>query len=425
MGSAIGLRNMWTKTARTLFLANLVTFILVLATLCACVFSFVAESIYAKERNSLNTLADSVISSIDFDDHGRGDSGKPDLISSAMPDESAKALLPLRLEWFDRTGKLSAQKGTLKITLNFDKEAGFQTQTNPHALVLTKTAYSGGQLLGYVRVAEPLTAADAELQRLAAGMTFGAIASLCLSGICITWLLKLSLAPLEQSIQRLKQFTADASHEFRNPLMAIKSNCSAALRNDSGMREEDRRKFSAVTGIADDLNELVEDLLELARTEHVQASNMPSGCVDLVEVLKKMTDRQWQISGEKRIQLQFNLPETLEVRGNESDFQRLFGNIIENAFEYTHSDGLVEISGVRHNHTAVVTIQDNGIGIAPEDKHKIFDRFWRADKARSYRTGGSGLGLSIAKAIAAKYKGDIAIESAPGAGTACRVTLNC
>ena len=140
MGSAIGLRNMWTKTARTLFLANLATFILVLGTFCACVFSFVAESIYAKERNSLNTLADSVISSIDFDDHGRGDSGKPDLISSAMPDESAKALLPLRLEWFDRTGKLSAQKGTLNISLNFDKEAGFQTQTNPHALVLTKTA---------------------------------------------------------------------------------------------------------------------------------------------------------------------------------------------------------------------------------------------------------------------------------------------
>lgn len=417
---------MWNNAARTFFWANLATFILVLSTFCFCVFGYVVENIYAKERTTLNTLADSVISSIDFDDHGRSDAGKPDLISSALPDESAKALLPLGLEWFDRSGLLSAQKGNLIIHEEFRKDAGFQMQNNPHAMVLTKPAYAKRRLLGYVRVAQPLADVDIEVSRLATGLTFGAIASLILSGLCITWLVKMSLKPLEISMQQLRQFTADASHEFKNPLMAISSNCSAALRNDAAMRVEDRKKFAAIISIVEDLNRLLDDLLMLATAEQSSSRHtVMTASVDLVSLLMEVIAQQREFHSNKSIEVRTDLPEALIVTGYDMDFRRLFGNVIENAFEYTLNNGRVEISCERMETTTVVIIKDTGIGIDRADTEKVFDRFWRADKARSYRSGGSGLGLSIANSIAAKYRGSISIESALGSGTACRVTLNC
>lgn len=411
------------KLSRQLIISITAVFLLVLLIFSLSVYSFTQQSAFDQVRSELSIIADSVISSIDFDQTERKDAGMPDLIASVIPEESSKSLQDLRLQWFDNRGVLAVEKGTLPITSPFSPRSEFQIQNQPHALLLTRQAVAHGASLGYVRVAKPLIQMDAQMERLSIGLITGAIIALLASAIGTWWLLKLSLRPTENTIRRLRQFTADASHEFRSPLMVIKANCGAALLLHE-INEKQRQKLEAVESATEQLIDLTEDLLALATSEHEKRAIEPGKTrANIAKIIDQCLIDMAIISEEKKIEIYKNLPAELFVNAKPDELKRLCASIIENAFLYTPAGGQLRISGEKIDQNVRISFEDTGIGINQEDLPKIFDRFWRADKARSHRSGGCGLGLAIANAIAAAYGGKIMVSSVPGVGSDFVVTL--
>ncbi len=277
------------------------------------------------------------------------------------------------------------------------------------------------KLVGYVRASQSLEELDATLRKLDWGLGGGIIVALVLSGVGGIWLTRQAMQPIEESFQRLKQFTADASHELRSPLMAIKSNAAVALKYPEGMRQGDKEKFSAIASATNQMSRLTEDLLFLARTDTVPDRNWEQ--VKLTEILANLVQLYKPQAEAKQIDLKISFSENLYLQGDEVQLVRLFSNLIENALHYTKSGGVVEIKAKRVGSQLSVKIEDTGVGIAPEHLERVFERFWRAEASRSYWNGGSGLGLAIACAIAQNHGGTITVTSELGIGSCFKVRL--
>lgn len=411
------------KIERRLLAIHIGVFLCVLSILAFAVFAYFEQSLQQQVRDDLSKLADSVIASIDFDEVGRHDAGIPDSIASVMPVNSSQSLMDMRFQWFDANGHLSADKGQFDIKTSFSARAGFQEQRRPHALLLTRPATMNDKLLGYVRVVRPLQATDEVVHRLLTGLIVGIAFSAVVSAIGIMWLVRQSMLPIKEMVGRLKQFTADASHELGSPLTVIKSNSHVALKYPDDMRESDREKFEAIRDASDQMARLTDALLAMAGLED-SPLNSKESCqsVNLSELCHKILDRQTDVYG-CSIQVNALLPQSLAVCAETTDLERLFGNIVGNAFQYTPAGGTIAIKGSKEGSCVVVSVRDTGIGIAPTDVPHIFERFWRADKARGQRTGGNGLGLAISKAVAAKYNGTIEVESRLGSGSCFTIRL--
>jgi two-component system, OmpR family, manganese sensing sensor histidine kinase len=409
---------------RSLLCRQLAVFACVLALVAFCVLVYYRGTMDAQIRSELSTLADSVISSIDFDDGtGKFAGGKPDSIVSALPEESARSLSVLRLQWYDTTGHLEADKGHLQLRLPFSANSTFEEQAAPHALVLTRPAMMQNKILGWVRVARPLATEDREYYRLLFAVIVGVGVTLIAISIASRWLVHQSIRPIVSMTGRLKQFTADASHELRNPLMIIKTNTDVALKYAGGMRDGDREKFEAIRSAADDMSRMTGDLLLLCRFDSVGlVSSIHDQSMDLRDLCTEIGNK-WK-AAYPQIELQLNLQEPLKMTADRSEMVRLFDNLICNAFQYTKTGGSVSISGQRgRDRMLTISIRDNGIGIADADLPHVFERFWRADKARAFRESGSGLGLAICKVIAESYKGTVTIQSKLGTGSTFTVRL--
>jgi signal transduction histidine kinase len=243
---------------------------------------------------------------------------------------------------------------------------------------------------------------------------------LALSGLGGIWLTRQAMQPIEKSFQRLQQFTADASHELRNPLMAIKSNAAVALKYAEGMRELDAEKFRAIASATTQMTALTEDLLLLARTD--KAPLQKHDRVNLTTLLEDLIQLHRAEADIKQIHLKEQIQEHLEVFGDAVQLTRLFTNLLSNALRYTLEQGLIELQTHQEGNQILVSVKDTGIGITPEQLEHIFDRFWQADRARSYGSG-FGLGLAIAQNIAHNHGGTISVTSQPGTGSCFRVQL--
>jgi signal transduction histidine kinase len=405
-------------------LNGLAILLLVLLVFSLSVYAFVQQRSYEQVKTEISIIADSAISSIDFDETERNDAGEPDLLSSVIPEESVTSLRPLRLQWFNPQGMLKSEKGSLAMNLPFTTSALYQIQNEPHAIVLTRPALANGNLLGYVRVAKPLAQLDKQMMDLSMGLFLGTLAALAVSACGSWWLLRLSLRPTEHMIARLRQFVADASHELRSPLMVVKTNCEAALRLEDDKDSRQGTKLVAIKSANDQMITLTEDLLSLTDVEQEQRLGSNSIPVNLTSILSQYLSSRKRVDehNDKDIALMVDLPETLFVAGKPEEIRRLFVNVIENAFRYTPAPGQVRITGEKNNKQVRINVEDTGIGISAYDLPKIFDRFWRADQARSYR-GGNGLGLAIAQSIATAYGGSIEATSELGVGTKFAITL--
>lgn len=327
------------------------------------------------------------------------------------------------LQWFDLQGRLIAQQGKAVTTLPFSSSETAQVQhSQPRIQSITLPIVSSDdqRRFGYVRASQSLEELDENLQKLDWGLGSGIVMALILSSLGGIWLTRQAMQPIEESFQRLKQFTADASHELRSPLMAIKSNVSVALKYPEGMRSTDAEKFEAITSATNQMTQLTEDLLLLARTDKVVTpEQQPVNLTQLLEQLIELYQPQAQI---KQITLQAHLAQSAFVLGDVSQLRRLFTNLIVNALNYTTAGG-IEVKLSRVGQSLVVDVNDTGIGIAPEDLVRVFDRFWRADQSRSHWDGGSGLGLAIARSIAQSHGGTISVSSQIGIGSCFAVRL--
>ena len=227
---------------------------------------------------------------------------------------------------------------------------------------------------------------------------------------------------IETAFLRVTQFTADASHELRTPVSLIRTEAELALRRSRG-EEEYKESLRHILLEAERTTSLIEQLLALARADsgretlHVQP-------VDLCHLMRSVTDGWQQVSAMRDVRFTSSVHEqSTFVMGDETLLRRLADILLDNAFKYTPSPGSVQLSLEQNDESAVIRVQDSGVGIAQEDQSKIFERFYRVDRARSRDQGGTGLGLAIAQWIVAQHRGSITVESRPGEGATFRVEL--
>lgn len=328
------------------------------------------------------------------------------------------------LQWFDTNGKLVSQQGERVLTLPFSVNETVQVQIGKiriQGVTIPIIGSDDRRLIGYVRVSQSLEELDETLNKLDLGLGGGIAIALLLSGVGGVILTRQAMQPIEQSFQRLKQFTADASHELRSPLMAIKSNAAVALKYPEGMRPKDAEKFQAIASATNQMTRLTEDLLFLARTDNLP--NQGKETINLASILDNLVQLYKPQYEAKQINLKTQIIDSLYLLGEPGQLRRLFTNLIENALHYTPSGGVVEIKTSHAGSHLYVNVQDTGVGIAPEQIEHVFDRFWRADRSRSYHAGGAGLGLAIAQAIAQNHGGSISITSQLGVGSCFTVRL--
>jgi OmpR-family two-component system manganese-sensing sensor histidine kinase len=231
----------------------------------------------------------------------------------------------------------------------------------------------------------------------------------------------------------LKQFTADASHELRNPIAVIQTNVQVALSDPNPDLEFQKTQLETIERITRRLGRLIEDLLFLARHDGGITNQKREPC-NLSQILNEVAEEQLAIALQKQITLNFPIADSnLFVTGDRDRLGRLFTNLVSNAIAYTPKGGKVEIMAQASQGQVLVKVQDTGIGIPEAELSQIFERFYRYQQQKSSKsstklgsssTSGSGLGLAIAKAIAESHQGKIHVESKVGQGTTFTVNLS-
>jgi signal transduction histidine kinase len=232
------------------------------------------------------------------------------------------------------------------------------------------------------------------------------------------------LTRMEQSFSSLRRFTADASHELKTPLMVLRAGVERSLTHPDTPGElvdsldETLRQINQMT-------ELITNLLTLARADEGRAA-LVTTTADLRTFVQEAAETAELLGAESEVSVSVAVPDHAVMAAVETGrIRQLLLNLVTNAVKYTPPGGSVELSLEASAGEAELVVRDTGIGIAPGDLAHVFDRFWRADPARS-RTGerpGVGLGLAIAKWIVEAHGGTITLQSRPGRGTAVRVML--
>ena len=335
------------------------------------------------------------------------------------------------LEWFDSRGNSIGSSGQNILNTPLDpyrqvqKEEIIGSEEVPfEVLAVTVRIFlddRGQVLTGYVRASQSLQPIQLSTDRLNWGLMMGSLVALVFSGVGGLWLMRQSMNPIEESFDQLKQFTADASHELRSPLMAISSNAKVALKYSEGMREGDREKFESIASASRQMSVLTQDLLLLARTEKIPSHQ--TVILDLKQLLGDLIQLYHPQAEDKAIDLSLDCRNALYICGDPTQINRLFTNLLVNALHHTPQNGLITIQGRSLLKQVSIQVKDTGTGIAPNQMARVFNRFWRADSSRSADQGRSGLGLAIAQAIVKAHKGSIAVTSTLHEGSCFTVKL--
>jgi heavy metal sensor kinase len=226
---------------------------------------------------------------------------------------------------------------------------------------------------------------------------------------------------LQQAFTSMQRFTSDAAHELRTPLAVLRSETEVALRGERST-DEYRDVLSSQLEEIDRMSRLADQLLFLSREDAGPTQDVVVA-VRVDQLVEDVTDQMRSAAAAHNLTLEVAGPfPDCTVRGDPDRLRRLFVNLIDNSIKYTQSGGGIRVSGARENGTVDISVEDTGVGISAEHLPKLFDRFYRVDPARSGAEG-SGLGLSICRAIVASQHGQIAVHSTRGSGTAVRVTF--
>lgn len=433
-----------------LLLSYLGVMVAIFASSKTAVYHFFAGSLYRQLDRELLTLADAAAHSLEpiLDRHGivYGDRSDDDDDLEELPklkpslDLDGDLDLPWQdlrqpqqaIEWFNQEGQLVAEEGTdfpsvpLKIALPVSgtgETVGDEIRVFNLRVEREIPGSDRLKLSGYVRISESTAEVEAVLRELRWGLVLGGAIAATLTTLGGMWLTKQSVKPVEYSFDRLKQFTGDASHELRSPLTAIKTSVDVMLTHPERIHPADSKKFEGIASALKEMTRLVEDLLMLARSDNSSAAAVEWVPIPVDELLEDLVDLLLPQAQAKGITLKSELLAGVLVKGDGALLGRLFSNLLENALHYTPRGGTVIVFLEEEDRLATIRVEDTGIGIAPENIPSVFDRFWRADKARSRREGGTGLGLAIAKTIAENHNGEISVTSELGAGSCFLVRL--
>ncbi|SEJ69857.1 His Kinase A (phospho-acceptor) domain-containing protein [Propionispira arboris] len=233
-----------------------------------------------------------------------------------------------------------------------------------------------------------------------------------------------AIIPLKEAYERQRQFAADASHELRTPLSVVMASVDV-LGNDASIASPFLQQV--IVDMRDEvkkMTKLVSDLLLVARSEN-QTFKLVTEKFDLIEAIHEIVRKMQPLADEKHINLFFVKQESVIIRADIQRIKQLLIILIDNALKYTPGNGVVtvKVDGEFEKNKIRIMVRDTGIGISLTDQHKVFDRFYRVDRARSRDSGGNGLGLAIARDIVNLHDGELYIESKIGEGAAFIVEL--
>jgi signal transduction histidine kinase len=246
------------------------------------------------------------------------------------------------------------------------------------------------------------------------------------------------ISRLDQSFRQIKQFSTDASHELKTPLTILKGEVEVTLRKERTSHEYEQTLKSNLEEI-NRMSQIVDDLLLLSKAD-IGEIRLNKEVINLTEILNEVVAQMNILAQSKTLLIETsNHHEDIHIFGDGLRIRELFLNLIENGIKYTEEGGSIHItfskdtplhdksqSGWTERKQArfvKIIVSDTGIGIAKEDRERIFDRFFRVDKARSREQGGSGLGLSICKWIVEAHQGEIKVESEVGKGSSFIIKL--
>jgi len=232
------------------------------------------------------------------------------------------------------------------------------------------------------------------------------------------------LSRIEDAFRHVSQFTANASHELRTPVALIRMTSEVALLRTNGNAETYREALHRILRESEKSSVLLDDMLRLARADS-EGRVLPLKPLEFNRHVEQACERMEPLARDKEIALQFEgADQALSVCAHPDHLKRLWLILLDNAIKYTARGGAILVS-VRRVDSGFVAceIKDSGIGIPPADCERIFERFYRADRARSRDDGGAGLGLAIARWIADAHHARIEVESVLGKGTIFRVVL--
>lgn len=219
---------------------------------------------------------------------------------------------------------------------------------------------------------------------------------------------------LLEAVKARQDFTANVSHELKTPLTAI-SGYAELIENGLTDPESEKHIAEQIRSNADRLLQLINDTIQLSKLDHGEADRN-SEEIDLYEAASECC-RNLAVSAEKSNVLLTCDGRPVFIRGDEEQIRELIENLVQNGIRYNNAGGYVRVNVRREDGHAVLSVRDNGLGIAREKQGRVFERFYRVDKSRSRSSGGTGLGLAIVKHIAEIHNADIELDSTPGIGT--------
>lgn len=247
----------------------------------------------------------------------------------------------------------------------------------------------------------------------------GLVAIVLIALLLSHWALK----PVERAWEQQRQFVADASHELKTPLSVILANTQILMNDESKIPEESRRWIRGTSDEAERMRGLVEELLELARTEDGTSSARANAPVDLSSLVEGDALQFDAVAYERGCEIDTDVVDGISVLGDQEQLDRLLKTLIDNACKYAARGTQVKVTLEKNGSHALFVATNQGEPIPEEDLPHVFDRFWRSDKARARSTGGYGLGLAIAKGIAESHGGRIWATSDNVQGTSFYVKL--
>lgn len=239
----------------------------------------------------------------------------------------------------------------------------------------------------------------------------------------LTETLNAMFSRLEASVRRITQFTADASHELRAPVSLIRTTAEVAVQKRDRPAGEYLEALDDILEESERTSQVVDSLMLLARADSGK-ENLESIPVDACAVVKGAAEQGEKLARTHGLNFNASVPDgPVSIQADADALRRALLILLDNAVKYTPQGGSVRIALETNDGFAVISVFDTGIGIAIQDLAHVFDRFWRADKARSREQGGAGLGLSIAKWIIDIHGGSIDVESEPGKGSIFHVRV--
>jgi heavy metal sensor kinase len=237
----------------------------------------------------------------------------------------------------------------------------------------------------------------------------------------LSFALNRMIARLEESFQYIRRFTADASHELRTPLTVLRGELEAIAQRPR-LDDEARVAVGSSLEETERLSRIVESLLAISRLDAGE-TQMERARFDLAELAATTAEQMRLLAEDKRVRLECRADGRVEVVGDRARLKQVVVNLVDNAIKYTPEGGAVAVAVSAKDGSAMMLVEDNGVGVPADALPHLFERFYRVDKARSRQMGGAGLGLAIVKSIVAAHGGQVKVESAEAKGSRFTVEL--